>query len=221
MLTCMKTRIQRLFHRMVSAIRERWYLQRELMALRHQVDVVKRSAKRPRFDPADRGLWVLLSRWWPAWTHALDIVQADTVRRWRRQGLWHHVQWRQGRKRPGRPPTAPETCQLIREMSRENRLWGAPRIHGELLKLGIKVSRTTVAKYMDRRPDPPLPTWRAFWWMHAPDFHINALYADVSGRFRAISTRVLRLVPTLCDWLWGWVSGGWRWRVRRHAQPTT
>jgi hypothetical protein len=81
MLERMKIVFQTLFRRMALAQRERWYLQLELIALRHQLEVLKRSAKRPRFEPADRGLWVLLSRWWPEWTQALDIVQADTVRR--------------------------------------------------------------------------------------------------------------------------------------------
>ena len=131
--------------------------------------MLKRSAKRPRFDPADRGLWVLLSRCWPEWAQALELMQADTVRRWRRQGIWHYLRWRRGRKRSGRPPIPLETRNLIREMSRDNRLWGAPRLHGELAKLGIKVSRTTVATYMNRRSSPPSPTWRTFIRNQAPD----------------------------------------------------
>jgi hypothetical protein len=111
----MKTLIHTLFHRIVSALRERWYLQLEHLALRHQVEVLKRSATRPRFDPADRCLWVLLSPWWSGWPHALEILQADTVRRWRRQGLWHHLQWRRGRKRPGRPPIPSETRAVTSE----------------------------------------------------------------------------------------------------------
>jgi hypothetical protein len=217
----MKTLIQNLLHRLASWWRERWHLSLELMALRHQVEVMKRSGTLPQFSSSDRCFWLVLSRWWSRWPHALEIMQADTVRHWRRQGIRHHVKWRRRRKRPGRPPIASETRKLIREMSRDNRLWGAPRIRGELLKLGMQVSQTTVGKYMDRRPGPPSPTWRTFWRMHAPDCHVNELYADLSGRFRAVSTRVLRIIPTLCDWLWGWVSGGWRWRLRRHVQPTT
>ena len=186
MLVCMKTLIQTLFHRTVSALRERWYLQLEHIALLHQLDVLKRSAKRPHFDPADRCLWVLLSTWWPAWPHALEIMHADTVRRWRRQGMRHHVQWRRGRKRPGRPPIAAETRKLIREMSRDNRLWGAPRIHGELAKLGINVSRTTVAKYMTRRRYPASPTWRTFICNQAPDLVLTEVYTALSGQFRAV-----------------------------------
>src|ERR671925_135226 len=89
------------------------------------------------------------------WPDALEIIQPATVRRWRRQGLWHDLRRQCQRKRPGRPAIAAETRALIRQMSRANVLWGAPRIHGELAKLGITVSRTTVAKYMERRPGPP------------------------------------------------------------------
>ncbi len=182
---------------------------------------MKRSAKRPRFDPADRWLWVILSKWWTEWPKALEIMQADTVRRWRRQGIWHHLKRRRGRRRPGRPPIASETRDLIREMSRDNRLWGAPRVRGELLKLGIKVSQTTVAKYMDRRPGPPSPTWRAFWRMHAPDLPVTEVYAELAGRFRAVSTGIFRLLPTLCEWLWVWISGWWSRKKRRQVQLTT
>lgn len=207
-------------HRRAARLRERWYLRLELIALRHQVEVLKRSAKRPRFEPADRWLWGLLSRGWPEWPQALEIMKADTVKRWRRQGLRHHLRWRRGRKRPGRPPIPSETHQLIREMSRDNRLWGAPRIRGELIKLGITVSQTTVAKYMDRRPGLPSPTWRAFWRMHAPDLPVREVYAELAGRTRAISTRILGIVPTLYAWLWGWVSIELRQRIRCHVGLT-
>src|SRR5688572_2793195 len=140
MLVCMKSLIPSLIHRIASRWRERWHLSLEYLALRHQLEVLKRSAKRPRFDPADRCLWILLSTWWPEWPQALELIQADTVQRWRRQGIWHHLKWRRGRKRPGRPSIPAETRALIRDMSRDNGLWGAPRIQGELAKIGIKVS---------------------------------------------------------------------------------
>ena len=119
-------------------------------------------------------------------------MQADTVRRWRRQGLLHHLQWRRGRKRPGRPPIPTETRDLIREMSHDNVLWGAPRIHGELAKIGLKVSRTTVATYMTRRRYPPSPTWRTFLRNQAPELAVAEMYAELSGPFRAVSTQVVR-----------------------------
>ena len=215
----MKTLLFTLFNWIVSRLRERWHLSLENLALRHQLEVLKRSAKRPQFSPTDRGLWVILSSVWSGWPQAVEIMQADTVRRWRRHGMWHYLKWRRGRKRSGRPPIASDTRQLIRQMSRDNRLWGSPRIRGELLKLGITVSQTTVAKYMDRRPGPPSPTWRAFWRMHAPDLHVDELYAELSGHFRALSTRVFRIMTPFCNWLWERVSDWWLWRLHRHVKP--
>lgn len=206
MLESMKTLIQTLFHRIASVLRERWYLQLEYLALWHQVEVLKRSARRPRFDPADRCLWLILSCLWSRWPQALEITQADTVRKSKRQGLRHHLRGRRGRKRPGRPPIPAETRNLIREMSRDNRLWGAPRIHDELAKLSINVSRTTVAKYMDQQPGPPSPTWRTFWRTHAPDLVDSEVYAELCGRLRAASTRVLRLIHILRHWLWWFIA---------------
>ncbi len=214
----MKTLIQTLFHRLASWWRERWHLSLELIALRHQVEVLKRSGKRPQFSSSDRCFWLLLSRWWSKWPQALEIMQADTVRRWRRQGIRHHVRWRRGRKRPGRPPIPTEIRNLIREMSRDNRLWGAPRIHGELAKLGITVSRTTVAKYMIRRSYPPSPTWWTFIHNQTPGLFSAEIYAELSGQFRAVSTQVVRVVQR---WL-GKLVSGWVCRFRCHlAEPFT
>jgi hypothetical protein len=214
----MKTLLPNLFHRLTSWWCERWHLSLENLALRHQLDVLKRSMKRPRFDPTDRCVWLLLSCLWSRWPHAVEIMQADTVRRWRRQGLRHHVRWRRGRKRPGRPPIPAETRTLIRAMSRENRLWGAPRLHGELLKRGITVSRTTVAKYMARRPRPPSPTWRTFWRMHAPDLPVSEVSAELAGRLHAGYTRVIMAVRYA---LWRRVLGWLRSSVGRHRLSIT
>jgi hypothetical protein len=137
----------------------------ECAAPRHQLAVLKRCrTRRPCFRPIDRLFWVFLSWRWPDWREALIIIQADTVLRWRRDDI--SVIWKyrsRGRRRGGRPRAALETRQLIHEMARANFLWGAPRIHGELLKLGISVSQATVSRYMPvshggRRSQ----TWRAF-----------------------------------------------------------
>src|SRR5262245_41015725 len=124
---------------------------------------------------------------WARWPEALELVQADTVRRWRRQGFRRLVRWEHGRKRPGRPAIAAELRALIRRMSRENVLWGAPRIHGELVKLGIRVSRTTVAKYRDRRLGPPSLTWRTFLRHHADDVVAGGASAALARRLHALS----------------------------------
>jgi putative transposase len=133
----MKMLWQTLCQQLTSTLRERVHLALTTMALRHQLAVLQRSAKRPQFWPADRCLWVLFSMVWARWSEALEIVQADTVHRWRRQGFRQLVRWERGRKRPGRPAIAAEVRALIRRMSQENVLWGAPRIQGELVKLGV------------------------------------------------------------------------------------
>jgi hypothetical protein len=137
----------------------------ECVALRHQLAVLKRSGtRRPRFRPIDRLFWVFMSWWWPAWCDALKVIQPETVLRWRRQGIALIWKYRsRGRWRGGRPRIALETRQLIREMARANFLWGAPRIHGELLKLGITVSQATVSRYMPPSRKPRRSqAWRTF-----------------------------------------------------------
>jgi transposase InsO family protein len=144
----------------LAFFRTRRQLAIEILALRHQLGVLQRSVKRPRLSSADRGLWVLLSRTWVHWSDALIIVKPATVIGWHRAGFRWYWAWR-SRAKGGRPALDPEVRALIRRMATAN-LWGAPRIHGELLKLGIQVSEATVSKYMLRRRKPPSPTWRAF-----------------------------------------------------------
>jgi putative transposase len=132
----------------------------EVFALRQQLGVLKRSVKRPRLTNADRGLWVLLSRRWSSWSDALIIVKPATVIRWHRAGFRRYWTWR-SRPKGGRPGIDPEVRELIKRMATAN-MWGAPRIHGELLKLGIQISEATVSKYMPRRRKPPSQTWRSF-----------------------------------------------------------
>jgi putative transposase len=103
-----------------------------------------------------------LSQFWSGWRSALLIVKPETVIGWHRQGFRWYWTWKIRHGRPGRPCIPKDTRHLIRTMSRENPLWGAPRIHGELMKLGIKISEASVAKYMVRNPKPPSQTWRTF-----------------------------------------------------------
>src|SRR6202035_1184058 len=118
--------------------RTRTALLLEAIALRHQIAVLERSrTRRPYFRRIDRLFWILLSRWWPQWRESLMIVQPETVLRWRRNGWLAFWRYRSsGRWRGGRPRISGEVRNLIRQMARENFLWGAPRIHGELLMLG-------------------------------------------------------------------------------------
>jgi putative transposase len=130
--------------------------------LRHQLQVLQRSTpRRLRLVKADRWLWAWLSRVWNEWRTALVIVRPETVIAWHRQGFRLYWTWK-SRRCTGRPTVPTDIRVLIRNMSQTNSLWGAPRIHGELLKLGIDVSEATVAKYMARRGKPPSQTWRTF-----------------------------------------------------------
>ncbi len=134
----------------------------ENLALRQQLAVLQRATLRPKLLWRDRLFWVALSRLWRGWREALVLVQPDTVVRWHR--LAFRLWWRwKSRGRPGRPAVAAEVRALIRRMSRENPLWGAPRIRSELRLLGHEVAQSTVAKYMVRRKGkPPSQTWKTF-----------------------------------------------------------
>jgi putative transposase len=143
-----------------SSVRARAALQIEVLALRHQLRVLQRSRPR-RVRLMDRFLWVWLSRAWTEWRAAIVIVRPETVIAWHRQGFRLFWTWK-SRRRTGRPTMPADVRALIRTLSATNPLWGAPRIHGELLKLGIEVSQSSVAKYMVRRRQPPSQTWRTF-----------------------------------------------------------
>ncbi len=160
-----------------GVVRSRVALHLEVLALRHQLQVLQRSRpRRVHLANADRWLWAWLSRSWSGWRTALVIVKPETVVAWHRQGFRVFWTWK-SRRCIGRPPVAADVRALIRRMAQENPLWGAPRIHGELLKLGLEVSQATVAKYMPRRPTPASQTWRTFLANHvqqiaAADFFV-------------------------------------------------
>src|SRR6202790_672700 len=146
-----------------SIFRSRAALQLENLALRHQIGVLKRSArKRPKLTSVDRILWAWLSRVWADWRSVLIIVKPETVVAWHRKGFRLFWTWKVRHGQAGRPAVPREVRKLIREMSRANPLWGSPRIHGELLKLGIEIGETSVGKYMVRPRKPPSQTWRTF-----------------------------------------------------------
>src|ERR1700675_3191111 len=151
-----------------SICRSRAALQVENVALRHQIGVLQRSSrKRPKLTPADRLWWVWLSRIWRDWRSALAIIKPETVLAWHRAGFRLFWTWKVRRGQPGRPLISSEVRDLIRKMCRENPCWGAPRIHGELLKLGIDIGESSVSKYMVRCRKPPSQTWRTFLENHA------------------------------------------------------
>jgi putative transposase len=132
----------------------------------------------------DRLLWVTLLRLWPDWRKALILFKPDTVIGRHRRGFRLYWKWQSRRGRIGRPGTARAIRELIRGMSNSNLLWGAPRLHAELLKLGIEVSQATVAKYMVKRPRPPSQTWRTFLENHVKQFVSVAFLVVPTVSFR-------------------------------------
>src|SRR4051812_18672683 len=153
---------------LLGLFRSKRSLEAAILALRHQLNVLRRaSLGRPVFSNFDRMIFVCLYRSAPRILDALTIVEPETVIRWHRAGLRSFWRWK-SRRRAGRPSVKPEIRRLIREMCLANPLWGAPRIHGELLKLGIDIGQTSVAKYMARRRRPPSQGWRTFLLNH-PD----------------------------------------------------
>jgi hypothetical protein len=182
----------------LSVFRTRAALQLEILALRHQLGVLQRSVKKPKLTGFDRMLWAWFCGTWAEWRSALCIVKPETVITWHRKGFRLFWSWKVRRGQPGRPPVSKEIRKLIRKMSRENPLWGAPRIHGELLKLGIDVGETSVSKYMVRRRNPPSQTWRTFLENH--------LKTTVSIDFFTVPTFGSRY--SSCSWSWHTTEDG-------------
>jgi putative transposase len=170
-----------------SICRSRAALQVENVALRHQIGVLRRSLrKRPKLTPVDRLLWVWLSRIWRDWRSAMAIVKPETVVAWHRAGFRLFWTWKVRRGQPGRPVISCEVRDLIRRMCRENPGWGAPRIHGELLKLGIDIGESSVSKYMVRCRKPPSQTWRTFLENHLTQLASIDFFTVPTIRFQVL-----------------------------------
>ncbi len=164
-------------------------LELEVVALRHQLAVLRRQRPgRPQLSSIDRLLWVWLYRLWPGCLKVMVLVKSATVVQWHRQGFRLYWHWC---SRAGRPRAERELRDLIRQMSKANPLWGAPRIHGELLKLGIEVSQATVAKYMMRRVGRPSPTWRSFLRNQAAGIAAIDMFVVVSASFRLLYVMII------------------------------
>src|SRR5207249_10101552 len=161
----------------------------ENLALRYQLAVYKRTVSRPKVCRTDRLFWVALSRVWAGWRQALVIVSPHTVLRWQRRRFCEH--WTKLSARPiaGRPPINAEIKALVTRMAAANPLWGAPRIHGELLKLGIDVAEPTVSRLLPKRRMPPSQSWRTFLTNHVRDL--------VSIDFFTVPTAGLRVLFVL------------------------
>src|SRR5438105_8038402 len=159
-----------------SPFKSKSRLEAENAALRHQLIVLQRRVRgRVQLTNGDRLLLVQLYRWVPSVLNAITIIRPETLVRWHRDGFRRYWRWK-SRSLGGRPQIAADLRALIRRMSVENPLWGAPRIHGELLKLGFEVAQSSVGKYMVKRCGPPSQGWRTFLGNHAPDIAAMDLF---------------------------------------------
>ena len=171
--------------------RSRLSLQIEIVALRHQINVYRRSAPRPRINRGDRVLWSWLARGWSGWRDALVIVQPTTVIAWQRKRFRDHWAKLCTHGKPGRPPVSKEIRAMIRKMSEANVGWGSPRIVGELRKLGIDVAKSTVEKYRVRPKKPASPTWKAYLNNHAKDMVSIDFFVVPTVRFKIFYVLVI------------------------------
>ena len=176
-----------------AALRTRTNLALENLALRQQLALLRHRSRRLQFGRLDRAFWVWLSRRWAGWRKALYVVRPETVIRWHRQGFRAFWTWKSRRGRTGRPPIGSELAHLIRTVAHANPLWGARRIHGELLKLGFEVSQRTVARLMPRRPKPPSQTWRTFLQNHVLDLVSVDFFVVPTATFRVLYVFVVLL----------------------------
>jgi putative transposase len=212
---------------MADALRPRRALLAEIASLRHQLAVLQRSVARPRVTRFDRIALVALAAITPTWRNVLRIVQPETLLRWHRAGFRALWRWRSRTRSASRLP--PDTVALVRSMASANRLWGAERIRGELLKLGVKVSKRTIQRYMRaaRRPAPRGQRWSTFlrnhaheiWacdFLQAHDAFFRPIFAFV---FIELATRKVVLAATTRGPSQAWVTQQLRNATAFGAEP--
>ena len=177
-------------------------LEAENVALRQQLSVLRREVHgRVQLTNSDRLVFVQLYRWYPSILKAITIIRPETLVLWHRAGFRRYWRWK-SRCMGGRPPISAEVRALILQMSVENRLWGAPRVHGELLKLGFTVAQSTVAKYMARKSDPSGQSWGTFVHNHVPQIAAMDLFVVPTLGFNLIYALVIvRLARRELVWL--------------------
>ena len=158
----------------------------ENLALRQQLAVYKRHCPRPRLRKGDRLFWMWLSMTWKNWRGALIIVKPETVVSWHRRAFRLFWSWLSRRRWSGRPGVSSEVRHLVGKMAAANPFWGAPRIHGELLKLGIEISERTVSRLMPKSRKPPSQTWRAFLNNHVQDLVSVDFFTVPTVSFRVL-----------------------------------
>jgi transposase InsO family protein len=172
---------------LASPFRSKARLEAEIATLRQQLIVLQRKSRgRVRLNNGDRLFFVQLYGWFPSMLQVVQIIRPETLIRWHRTGFRSYWRWK-SRNRGGRPRIDTELRALIGQMSLENPLWGAPRIHGELLKLGFEVCQSTVAKYMPKRHGkPPGQSWWTFVRNHAPEIAAMDLFVVPTLAFRLL-----------------------------------
>src|SRR6201981_2999512 len=186
----------------VSPFKSKNRLAAENAALRHQLIVLQRRVSgRVQLTNGDRLFLVQLYRWFPSVLQAITIIRPETLVRWHRSGFRRYWRWK-SRSLGARPKIAADLRALIRRMSVDNPLWGAPRIHGELLKLGFEVAQSSVAKYMIKRHGPPSQPWRTFLGNHAPDIAAMDLFVAPTIGFNLLyGFIVIRLARRRLVWV--------------------
>jgi hypothetical protein len=176
---------------LASPFKSKLRLEAENAVLRHQLIVARRRPHgRVRLTNHDRLFFLQLYRWFPSILKVLTIIRPETPVRWHRAGFRGYWRWK-SRPPGGRPQIDTELRVLIRRMSVENPLWGAPRIHGELLKLGFEVAQSSVAKYMVKRRGPPSQGWRTFLRSHAPSIAAMDLFVVPTIGFKLLYAFVI------------------------------
>src|SRR5712664_2215853 len=212
-----------LFHVAVSPFKTKARLEAEIIMLRHQLNVLRqRVPSKPKLTVADRLLFVWLYRLFPSVLNAVTIIQPETIIRWHRTDFRLYWRWK-SRSRGGRPRIPGEIRRLIREMSLANRLWGAPRIHGELLKLGIEVAQSTVAKYMARSGRRRSQSWKTFLHNHSTGIGAMDFLIVPTAGFRLLFVLVIlrherrRLIslsvtdPPTAEWIARHITEAFPW----------
>jgi len=201
---------------LVSPFKSRSRLEAENAVLRHQLNVLLRKVQgRVRLTNGDRWFFIQLYRWFPSILQVLTVIRPETLVRWHRTGFRSYWHWK-SRSRGGRPPIETDLRVLIRRMSIENPLWGAPRIHGELLKLGFEVAQSTVAKYVVKRRGPPSQGWRTFLCNHASDTAAMDLFVVPTIGFKLLyGIVIMRLDRRRLVWTNATTNPTAEWIVRQ------
>ncbi len=174
-----------------SGLKNQTELALENLALRQQLVILKRQRPHARLGRRDRLFWVSLSAIWQRWRESIIVIKPETVLRWHRKGLALYWTYLSKHGAAGRPGTAKDIRELVCKMANANPTWGSPRIHGELQKLGIKISERTVARLMPKQRKPPSQTWRTFLDNHVKDLVSIDFFVVPTATFRILFVLVV------------------------------